>query len=404
MTHASMTAGVARRGGPFRRGLVFRVAAHLALVGGGLGVALLVGEAGARLFAKTGPALLVSDPVVGKKFLPGYAGRTFVPECGCEVDLRFDRDGLRGPDRPEAKPPGVRRLVLLGDSMIASVATREEATLARRLEDRLGEGAARWEVRNAGVSSSSTGTELVLYREVLSRSEPDVVLLAFYEGNDLADNSPELTHGASRLYFELDGEGSLRALPFRRPGAALGAWLDRHSRLYVWQKTAIRQLTTAARAARSELDPGDFAFADPEPPAVARAWRLTAALVSALRDETAVSGTRLGVVAIPPAVALYDDLWSRLSARGRRAGIELRRDAPDERLGAICRELHLPFLSLTPDFAEVAAHRDSTRLDEQLFIEGRYHWNERGNAVAADAVLRFLHGSGLISSSPGTGP
>jgi hypothetical protein len=374
--------------------------ANLALAAGGLAVALLLGEAGVRLFSRTGPALLVSDPVVGKRFVRSFAARTFVPECACEVDLLFDREGLRGPDRPREKPPGVRRLVLLGDSMIASLATREELTLARRLEERLGEGGGRWEVLNGGVSSSSTATELVLYREVLSRYEPDVVVLAFYEGNDLADNSAELTR-ASRLYFELDAAGRLRLLPFRRPGAALGAWLDRYSRLYTWQKTAVRQLMAAARAAGDDVDPGDLAFARPEPPAVARAWDLTTALVRALRDETAGRGARLGVVAIPPAVAVYDDLWSGLAERGRAAGLELRRDAPDLRLEAICRDLGLPFLSLSPAFAAVARHHDSRSPDEQLFVEGRYHWNERGNAIAADAVIGFLAASGLVAAGPG---
>lgn len=377
-----------------------RLAGNLALAAGGLAVALLLGEAGVRVFARTGPALLVADPVVGKRFRPGYSARTFVPECACEVDLRFDREGLRGPDRPTAKPPGMRRLALLGDSMIASVATREELTLAHRLEELLREDGSRWEVLNGGVSSSSTGTELVLYREVLSHYGPDVVVLAFYGGNDLADNSAELTW-AARLYFELDATGRLRALPYRRPGAALGAWLDRHSRLYVWQKAAVSRLLAVGRAARADVDPGDLAFARPEPPGVARAWALTAALVRALRDETGARGARLGVVAIPPAVAVYDDLWSDLAGRGRAAGLQLQRDAPGQRLEAICRDLAVPFLSLGADFGAAATHRDSRRPDERLFIEGRYHWNDRGNAVAAEAVFRFLRASGLAAAEAG---
>jgi hypothetical protein len=100
-------------------------------------------------------------------------------------------------------------------------------------------------------------------------------------------------------------------------------------------------------------------------------------------------------------VAVYDDLWSGLAERGRAAGLELRRDAPDLRLEAICRDLGLPFLSLSPAFAAVARHHDSRSPDEQLFVEGRYHWNERGNAIAADAVIGFLAASGLVAAGPG---
>ena len=34
--------------------------------------------------------------------------------------------------------------------------------------------------------------------------------------------------------------------------------------------------------------------------------------------------------------------------------------------------------------------RDSTRPGEQLYYEGRYHWNDAGNALAAQAVHTFV--------------
>jgi hypothetical protein len=82
--------------------------------------AFLLAEAGVRLLTPYSPSLLVADPVVGKRFLPGFASRIHVPECGCEVDVRFDREGLRGPDRPYAKPPELKRVAVVGDSMVAA--------------------------------------------------------------------------------------------------------------------------------------------------------------------------------------------------------------------------------------------------------------------------------------------
>ena len=169
------------------RGLVANLSLSLAAIL----LVLLAGEAGVRLLTRTPPALLVTDPVVGKRFRAGFAGRLFVPECGCDVDLRFNREGLRGPDRPYAKPAGVKRMALVGDSMVAAVATAEEETLARRLERGLAASApeASWEVMNAGVSSSSTASELALYRVVLERYAPDLVVLLFWVGNDLAETA-----------------------------------------------------------------------------------------------------------------------------------------------------------------------------------------------------------------------
>ena len=85
------------------------LAANLALAAFAIAATLLAAEAGVRALTRTPPALLQSDPLVGKRFRPGFAGKVFVPECGCEVALRFDREGLRGPERPRAIAKWSRR-------------------------------------------------------------------------------------------------------------------------------------------------------------------------------------------------------------------------------------------------------------------------------------------------------
>jgi lysophospholipase L1-like esterase len=370
------------------------LAGKLALLVASLTVALLAAEAGVRLLAPHSPSLLVTDRRVGKRFLPGFAGRVYVPECSCHVELRFNRDGLRGPDRPHAVPPGARRIALVGDSMVAAVATAEERTLASLLERRLRGSRPEpgFEVINAGVSSSSTGSELALYREVLAAYSPELVVLVFWVGNDLADNSAELT-SAPRLYFDLDREGRLRQLPFGFEPNPLGEWLDRNSALYVWQKSALRQARASLRAARPALEAVELVFASPEPAAVAHAWAITGALLEAFSREAAARGSRLALVAAPAPVQVYDDLWTELAERAARSGLALERDHPERRLAAFCRAAGIPFLALAPSFRAHAPHRDSRRRDEQLYYEGRFHWNDAGNALAAEAVHELVAGS-----------
>jgi len=364
---------------------------NLALAAVALSLSLVAAEAGVRLLTRTSPSLLVADPVVGKRFLPGFASRVYVPECDCEVELRFDRDGLRGPDRAFEKPPGVKRIALVGDSMVAAVATADERTLARDLERRLRASRpdATWEVLNAGVSSSSTGSELALYREVLARYSPDLVVLVFWVGNDLADNSLALTR-APRLYFDLDRDGRLQQLPFAFHPSPVAEWLDRNSRLYVWQKSALRLARARLRARGGALDPVELVFARPEPEAAAHAWAITGALLRAFQEETAARGTELVLVAAPAPVQVYDDLWAELAERAARAETPLGREHPDERLRELCRDAGIAFLALAPAFQAAAPHRDSTRPEERLYYEGRFHWNDAGNALAAARVHEFL--------------
>ncbi len=387
-----------RTAAPFRAARHAATLVNLALAVSALLLTLVAAEAGVRLLTRTTPSLLVADPVVGKRFLAGFRSRVYVPECDCEVDVRFNGDGLRGPDRPHAKPPGVKRVAVVGDSMVAAIATAEERTLARTLEQRLhvSRPDAAWDVINAGVSSSSTGSELALYREVLARYAPELVVLVFWVGNDLADNSLALTR-APRLYFDLDAQGRLRQLPFAFQPSPVGEWLDRTSRLYVWQRSALRQARASLRARRGSLEPVELVFARPEPEDAAHAWAITGALLRAFREETAQRGAELVLVAAPAPVQVYDDLWAELERPAGRAGTPLGRDHPEARLRELCREAGIPFLALDEPFQAAAPHRDSQRPGEQLFHHGRFHWNDAGNALAAASIHDFLASSRTMS-------
>jgi len=374
--------------------------ANLGLALASLALSLLAAEAAVRLLSPVSPALLVTDPGVGKRYVPGFRGRVFVDEAGREVEVRINSAGFRGPEWARRKAPGGLRVAVVGDSMTAGIATEEERTFVRRLESAL---AARWpgrpvEVMNFGVSSASTGAELVTWREAVAAYAPDVVLLAFFTGNDLGDNCSRLTR-APRVYFELDGEG--RLVPGRPPAPtpALARWLDLHSRLYVWQKVATRQLRGTTRSAAGGIEPGQKIFARDGGPDVEYAWDLTGALLRGLRDEVEASGAGFGLVVVPCAEQVDDALWTGLR-RQAGAGLALDREEPSRRLGEIAARAGIPTLDLTPLFAAAARGPGGSASAETLYLLGRFHLSDEGHRVAADAIERFLTdgaGRGLVA-------
>ncbi|MGD8896048.1 MAG: hypothetical protein PVJ73_08445 [Acidobacteriota bacterium] len=385
-----------------RRGRLRGLAGNLGLVVVSVVVVLLIAEAGTRLLSRTGPALLVTDPVVGKRFVPGFEGHVFVDEAGREIALRFNAEGFRDPDRPRRKPAGAHRVALVGDSMVAAIATEETHTLVRRLEASLREWQPEkdFEVLNFGVSSSSTGQELVLYRELVSAYEPDVVLLALFVGNDFADNSRRLTR-APRIYFDLDPDGTLRQGP--APGAprALNRWLNHNSRFYVWQKQAFRRLRSSGRAWRGGLEPVQRVFERPDDPDLAHAWALLSALLGRFKAEVEAGGSLFALVVIPSAEQVHDDLWEALVARAGDGGSSLDRERPRRRLAAIAESEGIALLDLTAAFRRAAV--GGTSLDEAAspFLLGRFHLSDEGNRLAAEEVFLFLRGQVLQQVSPG---
>jgi hypothetical protein len=376
-------------------GRLRHLAAKLGLLLASVTAVLLAAEAGTRLLSRVGPSLLVTDPVIGKHYVPGFDGRVFVDEAGREIHLRFNREGFRGPDHPRGKPTDTRRVAVVGDSMISALAVEEEKTLVRRLERSLrgSESEPSIEVLNFGVSSSSTGQELALYRNLVSAYQPDVVLLAFFVGNDFADNSHRLTR-APRIYFDLDETGRpVQVWAPERPGA-LSRWLNLHSRFYVWQKRAVRILRGARPWPSRSLPPVWRVFEPPESLELREAWRLLAALLRQFDEDVEANGSRLAVVVVPSAHQIHDDLWAALVAEAGEEGPSLDRELPRRRLEEIAREVEFPLLDLTPVFREANAGRPSTS-PSSPFLLGRYHLSEEGHRLAADALMGLLVGSGL---------
>lgn len=371
--------------------------ANLGLLLASVTVVLLAAEAGTRLFSRIGPSLLVTDPVVGKHYVAGFQGRVFVDEVGREVSLRFNQEGFRGPDRPRAKPSGTRRIAVIGDSMISAVATDEDETLVRRLETAL-QG---WrpdvplEVLNFGVSSSSTGQELALYRRRVSAYQPDVVLLAFFVGNDFADNSRRLTR-APRIYFELDGDGNPRQVSAPAAPGAASRWLNLHSRFYVWQKRAFRILRGSGHSLSRSLSPVWRVFEPPDRPELVEAWELLASLLRRFQADVETDGSRFAVVLIPSAHQVHDDLWAELAKEAHECGRSLDRDQPQRRVEQVAREAGILFLDLTPVFREANAERPSTS-PTSPYLHGRYHLSEGGHRLAAEAVFQLLIQASALS-------
>lgn len=364
--------------------------AGAALALAGVAVALAFLEVALRLFDDRGPSLFVKDTLVGSRYLPGYDGRPWIEEAGRRVHLRFNRLGFRGPDLDLEKATGARRLALLGDSFVAAVGVDEAETLAARLQGSLrrttGES---WEVLSFGVGAYSTAQSLLVWRHFARDFQPDLVVLAFYNGNDLWDNDERLTN-FPRPYFRLEGDDRLVEKPLSAAQVRSSNWLNRHSRLYVWQKERIAALRGWWRGAEGTAPPAapihDSAPPDPYPDA----WRLTEALIAALGAEVQASGARFLLVGIPTHEQVVDEYWeAMLAAVGSDDALRYRRDHADTRLASLAAREGFDFLPLAPAFRAAPDRRD--------LHFGKGHWNANGNQLAAEEIHRRLAAPGTTA-------
>ena len=178
---------------------------HLVLASLGLALALVVGEVAARLLPplahRVATLRAASEPrgevhprglyrVQGEShwtLTPGFAGRFVRPAF--DVEVRANRLGLRDRE-PGPKTPGTFRILGLGDSFAFGWGVPAEACFLERLEallDASRPGVAH-EVLNAGIPGYGTYEARQMLQSVGPAWEPDLVVLAFYEGNDYLNN------------------------------------------------------------------------------------------------------------------------------------------------------------------------------------------------------------------------
>lgn len=139
-------------------------------------------------------------PLLGYDGLPGVHGR-FRGQT-----VTHNSVGNRGPEAAFAKPPGVRRVVLIGDSQAWGYGVGDDDTIAAQLARLMNEAAGpRHEVLNLGVGGYGTDQAFLKYLVQGRRYAPDVVVLTVFK-NDPVENAHSVYWGVGKPRFYLDGD------------------------------------------------------------------------------------------------------------------------------------------------------------------------------------------------------
>lgn len=174
-----------------------RTLVSLLLLGGVAVFCLTLAEVAIRVLnpLDVPPALIRGHPERGYQLRPGFDGTT---RTG--VHLAINALGMRGPDTTREKPAGVRRILVLGDSVAFGWGVAEPEIFARRIEKQLrSELACPVEVLNASVSGYGSVEEADYFLSEGLALAPDVVLIYQVE-NDNVIATP--AHGAVATWIK----------------------------------------------------------------------------------------------------------------------------------------------------------------------------------------------------------
>lgn len=237
--------------------------------------------------------------------------------------VKINSEGMADREYSRTKPANTIRIALLGDSVTASLYTAQESKFKSLWEKALAQSAGKSvEVMNFAVDGTGTWEQLQMLHLRARHFQPDFVILSFFWGNDVWNNSASLGRSrANPLKEEYDERSWSRNLQVKHRMAI--RWLWNNSAAFQFLDTLKDRLATILDYRRAL----DTAKASPAPEPVSPAasgkvitesgpqydpgffwdsesWILTRQLIAKLNTETKDLGARLLVFHLP----FYDQI------------------------------------------------------------------------------------------------
>jgi lysophospholipase L1-like esterase len=322
------------------------------------------------------------------ELIPGARSASYigVPVAINAVGLRDDHEVAL------PKPPGVFRILGVGDSVTFGYGVRLEETFLKVLEQRLnaepiGAHPMRYEVLNAGVGATGLNDYYHYIEAAASALEPDVILVNVVL-NDI--EPPRNTEGTARP-AAAGSPGLVRQIN----GALL-----LHSEAYLLAYTSFKSLLYRARVLDiNRVHEYDFLPLEPPSDKQGAAWRASLAWLDRIASLTRSRGWPLVVAIFPMEVQLTPELLALYRREfGTRLGSEALSGDPQRRVREWGASRDVPVVDVLPTFR--AAAREPLYLRNRAITYDPVHPNPLGHRIAGAALYDAL--APALSRSPAT--
>lgn len=366
------------------------------------------------------------DPQIGWRHKPGASLRyTLAGEY--DVQVQINSLGLNDVEHSYDKPPGTFRILLLGDSFADAVNVPISEGFPYQLEVCLNEYYHQpIEVINTGTSYYATAEELFFLQYEGLRYMPDLVLVAFFIGNDIDAYATRTSDdgwfdGLGGYLLSLDETGQLKKtwIDWQHPSPydevpAYQIFLRRYSKIYYllahpdskvnrWGKKQLLEITASQfeeqhpkvdnftdNLALMKYAP-DFPHGPHHSQKISEAWAIIAQLFSQIQHLATTNNAAVGVLIIPErsqaSEAYFQQAYQEYSNRygSEIAHIAWDYTAPNKTLSHLLAQKDIPDLDLLPIYRAYDATHSSS-----LYFSQDIHLNHMGHRLTAVAACQWV--------------
>jgi lysophospholipase L1-like esterase len=328
-----------------------------------------------------------------------------------ESYVQTNSDGFNDKEHTKVKPENTLRIALLGDSFVDALQVPLEQGFAAVIERELNGcqtlAGQKVEVIKFGVNGHGTAQELITLREKVWQYSPDLVLLAFFTGNDLIDNSRNLIQKSLndlsllRPFFIFEDGHLVLDTSYVNTDEyrSKASWwsqtylkvTDKVRILQVWNQipSLVLPLFKQTTGQQNQMLGSSYdIYKPPTDPDWQQAWQVTEGILSLMHDEVVAKGTDFVVVTLSNPHPAYPDPTVRqkyLQASGATDWFY-----PEKRIGDFGEREGFSVINLGPTFQAYAEqnHVCLYGFDNAAPCEG--HWNAVGHQLAGKMIASKL--------------
>lgn len=297
------------------------------------------------------------------------------------------------------KPPGVKRILLIGDSFFWGYGVDDRDIISEVLQRKVRDSI---EVINGAVTGYATDQELLWLVEEGLKYQPDLVILGCFPTNDLADISVSVMMGYPKPFFAFNGDRLVarnvpvpdtretRRKAFDKPDTVFGRlkkFLRHHIHTYQFITGRLNSIPTLRNFFLKVGLAEEFTTALPGVPEYRlkseKVLPLFNALIKEIKQVSEEAGADFLLVFIPEK---EQDPENLVGYSGIREGAFERNSEMSLYLSQLTSDNNMKFLDLLPIIRQHHNRGKHIHTPEEY----NHHWSPLGHRVAADAIFERL--------------
>ncbi len=321
--------------------------------------------------------------------------------------IKINSLGFLGDDLSEEKAGGTLRVVVLGDSYVAATGVDYDKNfpylLSQKLQNLILANPSstynKVEVLNFGLGGVGTVEEMKYYEKYAQKYHPDVVVLSFYLGNDISDNSLNYSHKDEMLaskeswnsfpqYYATQVKNfvALKDRIYRK--SAIIRFADRVVRSSPWLNGFAVKLGLYRAPVKGELGlvvPFNiYYYLDPLDEERAQYLKFSSELVNNFKKQTDADGVKFVAMFIPDGLTVSNNLLNTFkNDYPKLKDLNVNPKGMEDRLIAGI-DPSIKILNLR------AIMEKNVSENKEMYKHGTGHFNGEGHIVVSDALADFI--------------